>query len=238
MEMINEIETTDIKASYTVSRILWTLLDTVFAGDDEEDALSFYDKELLDDILRFGTIAEVARRKGMNYISLCNKVRQALSRLEKKIKWIDIKEHQIRHDLAKTQTLLDERNQKIKKLVLEIIETKAKLQMAQSELDNEKNKHTLREDDYQQELEKMAYIKEDRKSLTNEVMNLHVINLNIKEELRKLRNELRKEKNANAKLQEKEVKLKERNKSLENLFKRYKQEGRIVIEGTQSQDLL
>ena len=69
-------------------------------------------------------------------------------------------------------------------------------------------------------------------------MNLHVINLNIKEELRKMRNELQKEKNANAKLQEKEAKLKERNKSLENLFKRYKKEGRIVIEGTQSQDLL
>ena len=64
--MINEIETTDIKASYTVIRILWTLLDTVFAGDDEEDALSFFDKELLDDILRFGTIAEVARRKCQN----------------------------------------------------------------------------------------------------------------------------------------------------------------------------
>lgn len=238
MEMINEIETTDIKASYTVSRILWTLLDTVFAGDDEEDALSFYDKELLDDILRFGTIAEVARRKGMNYSSLCNKVRQALSRLEKKIKWIDIKEHQIRHDLAKTQTLLDERNQKIKKLVLEIIETKAKLQMAQSELDNEKNKQFQREDDRQQELEKMAYIKEDRISLTNEVMNLHVINHNNQEELRKLRNELKKEKKANAMLQEKEAKLKKRNMSLENLFKRYKEEGRIVIEGTQSQDLL
>ena len=236
--MINEIETTDIKASYTVSRILWTLLDTVFAGDDEEDALSFYDKELLDDILRFGTIAEVARRKGMNYSSLCNKVRQALSRLEKKIKWIDIKEHQIRHDLAKTQTLLDDRNQRIKKLVLEIIETKAKLQMAQSELDNEKNKQFQCEDDRQREMEKMAYIKEDRISLTNEVMNLHVINHNNQEELRKLRNELQKEKKANAKLQEKEAKLKKRNMSLENLFKRYREEGRIVIEETQSQDLL
>lgn len=51
MDMISEIETTDIKASYTVSRVLWTLLDTIFAGDNEEDALNLYDKELLDDIL-------------------------------------------------------------------------------------------------------------------------------------------------------------------------------------------
>jgi len=238
LDMISDIETTDIKASYTVSRVLWTLLDTVFAGDDEEDALSFFDKELLDDILRFGTIAEVARRKGMNYETLRKKVGQAILRLEKKIKWIDIKEHQIRHDLAKTQTLLEERNQKIKKLILEIIETKANLEMAQSALDNEKNKQTQREDDRQRVLKKMAYIKEDQIRLAKELMNLHVINLNIKEELRKMRNELQKEKNANAKLQEKEAKLKERNKSLENLFKRYKKEGRIVIEGTENQDLL
>ena len=79
--MINDIETNDIKASYTVSRVLWTMLDTVFAGDDEEDALSFSDKELLDDILRFGTIAEVARRKGASYKSVRLKVIQALERL-------------------------------------------------------------------------------------------------------------------------------------------------------------
>ena len=77
--MINDIETNDIKASYTVSRVLWTMLDTVFAGDDEEDALSLSDKELLDDILRFGTIAEVARRKGASYKSVRLKVIQALA---------------------------------------------------------------------------------------------------------------------------------------------------------------
>ena len=89
MDMINEIETTDIKASYTVSRVLWTLLYTVFAGDNEEDALNLYDKELLDDILRFGTIAEVARRKGEPYNSVRTKVVQTLDRLEKKIKLIE-----------------------------------------------------------------------------------------------------------------------------------------------------
>ena len=41
MDMISDIETTDIKASFTVSRLLWSMLNTAFAGDDDEDALSF-----------------------------------------------------------------------------------------------------------------------------------------------------------------------------------------------------
>ena len=111
--MINEIETTDIKASYTVSRVLWTLLDTVFAGDNEEDALNLYDKELLDDILRFGTIAEVARRKGEPYNSVRTKVVQTLDRLEKKIKLIEIKAHQLSHDLENANSLLKVKDKKL-----------------------------------------------------------------------------------------------------------------------------
>ena len=49
MDMISDIETTDIKVSFTVSRLLWSMLNTAFAGDDDEDALSFYDKELIAD---------------------------------------------------------------------------------------------------------------------------------------------------------------------------------------------
>ena len=73
----NDIETTDIKASSKVSQILWALLDAVSDGDENDEALSFYDKELLEDVLRFGTIAEVARRKEESY----NKLRVKLIRL-------------------------------------------------------------------------------------------------------------------------------------------------------------
>ena len=132
--MINEIETNDIKASYTVSRVLWTMLDTVFAGDDEEDALSFSDKELLDDILRFGTIAEVARRKGEPYQSVRLKVVHSLERLEKKIKWIETKEHQLRHELANAKTLIDLKDKKLKDQELRLIEKDADIHQLQTQL--------------------------------------------------------------------------------------------------------
>jgi chromosome segregation ATPase len=245
--MISDIETTDIKASYTVSRFIWILLDKIFEGDDEEDALSFSDKELLDDILRFGTLAEVARRKGMTYNMIRKKTASALSRLEKKIKWIEIKEHQIRHELANAKIILNERDEKVKELELKIIEMKAHLHLAQAAISREKNKQTQREDDHQQEMLKMEYIKNDRISLAKEVVNLHVINQNNQEELEKISAELRKEKKANAKLQrekeakdsalqkalqnqherasERETKLKNRIESLENLIEWYKQNG-------------
>ena len=41
--MISDIETTDIKASYTVSRVLWTLLNTVFEND--EDIIEAFHRE-------------------------------------------------------------------------------------------------------------------------------------------------------------------------------------------------
>jgi hypothetical protein len=86
--MMSDIETSDIKASYTVSRVLWTLLNTVFENDEEDKILTFADKELLDDILRYGTIAEVARRKNIPASTIRAKLFQSLSHLEKKIKWI------------------------------------------------------------------------------------------------------------------------------------------------------
>ena len=132
--MINDIESNDIKASYTVSRVLWTMLDTVFAGDDEEDALSFSDKELLDDILRFGTIAEVARRKGEPYQSVRLKVVHSLERLEKKIKWIETKEHQLRHELANAKTLIDLKDKKLKDQELRLIEKDADIHQLQTQL--------------------------------------------------------------------------------------------------------
>ena len=85
----NDIETTDIKASSKVSQILWALLDAVSDGDENDEALSFYDKELLEDVLRFGTIAEVARRKEESYNKLRVKLIRILYHISDKIEQIN-----------------------------------------------------------------------------------------------------------------------------------------------------
>ena len=82
-----DIETTDIKASYTASRVLWALLNTIFA-DDEDDALSFSDKELLVDILRYGTIIEVSKLKGVSCYTVTKQLEQVLARLTAKLDWL------------------------------------------------------------------------------------------------------------------------------------------------------
>ena len=82
---MNETETIEIKVSPTVSRVIWSLTDAVFSNDDEDDALSFKDKMLLEDILRFGTISEVARQRNEKANIVTYDFNQALSRLRTKI---------------------------------------------------------------------------------------------------------------------------------------------------------
>jgi hypothetical protein len=85
MEMIYDIESTDIKASYTASRVLWALLNTIFADDEDDEALSFSDKELLMDILRYGTIVEVSKLKGLSCDTVRKHLNQVLERLNMKL---------------------------------------------------------------------------------------------------------------------------------------------------------
>ena len=89
MDMIYDIESTDIKASVAVSRVIWALLNAIFSGDEEDDLLSFQDKELLEDILRFGTMAEVGRRSGRTYYAISTQLASVLDRLDAKINIID-----------------------------------------------------------------------------------------------------------------------------------------------------
>ena len=61
MTQKTEIDSSYIKASKTVSSLVWTLLNALDTNDAEPDALSNHDKDLLIDVLRYGTVAEVAR---------------------------------------------------------------------------------------------------------------------------------------------------------------------------------
>ena len=180
---MSDIETTDIKASYTVSRVLWTLMNTVFENDEEDRILTFADKELLDDILRYGTIAEVARRKNIPASTIRAKLSQSLSHLEKKIKWIEIHEHQLKRDLKNNKMLLSDSEQKNKELEEELKETKAKLCLAQYELIKEKDWPALQEERQKFDLVKSGLMQRDHKTLVKEILYLHTLNRKLQEEL-------------------------------------------------------
>ena len=61
--MNNDNYNYDIMLSRTVSRLIRKLLDAVYEGEDEENRMSFSDKELIDDVIRFGTLKDVAKHK-------------------------------------------------------------------------------------------------------------------------------------------------------------------------------
>ena len=141
MDMNNELETIDIKTSYTVSRVLRSLLDAVFSRDDEEDALSFHDKELLEDVLRYGTIAEVSRRKGVNCNSLTNQVDQALLRLKGKIIRFELELSQTSFANKESQKQLEQQKLALIDGNLQLYQKDQLLAQIQDELNNLKNQN-------------------------------------------------------------------------------------------------
>lgn len=232
MDMISDIETTDIKASFTVSRLLWSMLNTAFAGDDDEDALSFYDKELIDDILRFGTIAEVSRRKGVSYNSLKNQLSKVLMRLERKIKWFEIKNHQFNHDYPNLQNQLDARNQQIKELQLEIIDLKVNLHLLQTELHQEKDRNTPETMGPPPTETDLETLRKMRRQSLQEAEKYKMKYESAQQTIAELKREnsiIRRHKNSAQAKSEREEKLKRRIISLENLILRYKEQGREVL---------
>ena len=97
--MITDIDNINIPVSYTVSRVRWKLLEVVYEGDDEDNSVSFKDEELLEDVLRFGTLSEVSKRKGVKYEKLLQRWQRAISRLEERKNLLEYK-----HSLIKKHT--------------------------------------------------------------------------------------------------------------------------------------
>lgn len=135
----NEAETIDIKVSPVVSRLIWSLLDAVFSNDDEDDALGYKDKMLLEDILRFGTIAEVAKQRGAKSNILTYEFNQALSRLRTKIDTIDKYMTQLKQQRDGNQ-IVPTQSPKIDELREENFDLKAKIAVLEHQLSKLKEK--------------------------------------------------------------------------------------------------
>ena len=196
----NDIETTDIKASSKVSQILWALLDAVSDGDENDEALSFYDKELLEDVLRFGTIAEVARRKEESYNKLRVKLIRILYHISDKIEQINtLKEENLK--LKESLAVKEGINQKQN---LELIDIKTQLFMAQ-EINKEsfeklsKTEEKLAQKELQLTQKKKEIVKLKKSSANSEAA---------KKEAKLMQNRLRKQTLASAVLDKANTELK------------------------------
>lgn len=124
---------TKVKVNPVVSRLIWSLLDAVFSNDDEDDALSYKDKMLLEDILRFGTIAEVAKQRGAKSNILTYEFNQALSRLRTKIDTIEKYMAQLKQQRDGNQ-IIPTQNPKIEQLREENFDLKAKIAVLEHQL--------------------------------------------------------------------------------------------------------
>ena len=129
----SEAETIDIKVSPIVSRVIWNLLDAVFSNDEEDDALSFKDKKLLEDILRYGSIAEVARQRSEKANIVTYDFNQALSRLRTKIATIQKYISQLKQQRDGNQ-IIPTQSPKIDQLREENFDLKAKIAVLEHQL--------------------------------------------------------------------------------------------------------
>jgi molecular chaperone GrpE (heat shock protein) len=118
--MNNDNYNYDIMLSRTVSRLIRKLLDAVYEGEDEENRMSFSDKELIDDVIRFGTLKDVAKHKNVHYATLVGQWERIIFRLEKKTNIMEhknflinkanctLRDPQLKSKIAELQTQIKE----------------------------------------------------------------------------------------------------------------------------------
>lgn len=180
---MNEIESIDMKASYSVIRVFWNLLNVVFDAD-EEDALSFQEKELLEDVLRYGTIANVSRLRGVNYSTLTEQFRQALIRLTTQIDIVGQLKDQRAKYAAYEEKIREQRGEVIEAKATQIMlenqmsQLHKKIEQMQSELEqknkelSEKN-NVIKEITAEADKNRHSYEK-SQKELTNQIKKSNI----------------------------------------------------------------
>ena len=195
MELISDIETTDIKASYTASRVLWALLNTIFADDEDDDALSFSDKELLIDILRYGTIIEASKLKGVSCNKVSKQLEQVLARLTAKLDWLKENGPEIMLERAKAMMQAEACQQTIKRQELDLIEAKANILYLKTRLTQAQNKLERKDDN-------KVKLRDQIESLKKELLNADKTIIDLRYTNRKLQSELKSYKAKDGKLKE------------------------------------
>ena len=71
--------------SFQVVKMLWRVINAAFAGDEGKDSLSFNEKELLEDVLRYDSLAKVAKLRHVSPSTINNHFQTAMEKIEKRL---------------------------------------------------------------------------------------------------------------------------------------------------------
>ena len=71
--------------SFQVVKMLWRVINAAFAGDEGKDSLSFNEKELLEDVLRYDSLAKVAKLRHVSPSTINNHFQTAMEKIEKRM---------------------------------------------------------------------------------------------------------------------------------------------------------
>ena len=135
--------------SQHVVNILWRLINAAYVGDSEEDSLSFNDKELLEDVLRFDSLTKIAKQRHVTPATIANHLRKVMDRIEKKIIALNKASKlvsQVRNGKESKDMIISRNEQVIKRLRLEV-------EMLNAQITGERTARLERSvDDLQQQL--------------------------------------------------------------------------------------
>ena len=116
-------------ASHVVN-MLWRLINAAYEGDSEEEGLSFNDKELLEDVLRFDSLTTIAKHRHVTPTTIANYLQRLLDRIEKKIASLSQASQmqaQARNEKDTKDIIISRNEQAIKRLKTEVEQLKAKM---------------------------------------------------------------------------------------------------------------
>ena len=167
--------------SQHVVNILWRLINAAYVGDSEEDSLSFNDKELLEDVLRFDSLTKIAKQRHVTPATIANHLRKVMDRIEKKIIALNKASKlvsQVRNGKESKDMIISRNEQVIKRLRLEV-------EMLNAQITGERTARLERSvDDLQQQLARRK----------QEVMNLRSELVKAREDYRWLSDRVAREK--------------------------------------------
>ena len=116
-------------ASHVVN-MLWRLINAAYEGDSEEEGLSFNDKELLEDVLRFDSLSTIAKHRHVVPTTITNHLQRVLFKIEQKITSLSKASQmqvQARSEKDTKDIIISRNEQAIKRLKTEVEQLKAKI---------------------------------------------------------------------------------------------------------------
>ena len=139
--------------------------------------------QLLVDILRYGTIIEVSKLKGVSYNKVSKQLEQVLARLAAKLDWLKENGPEIMLGRAKAMMQAEACQQTIKRQELDLIEAKANIHYLKTQLTQAQNKLERRDELKAKRMEQIASLKKELLNADKTIIDLRYTNRKLQSEL-------------------------------------------------------